>query len=95
MDWTQIPHNENVVEVAAVVGEAEFVLEFSESARGWFHLTVFEDLRGADPGARYFARATEKEDTAVQALAASSTPEEAATLCIREAGTSLRRARGR
>lgn len=95
MDWTQIPESENVVELAAVVGEAEFVLDFTESVRGWFRMSVFEDLKSTDPGARFFARAVEKEDGSIQALANSATPEEAAMLCIREAGTSLRRARGR
>ncbi|MDG2303608.1 MAG: hypothetical protein P8R42_02960 [Candidatus Binatia bacterium] len=95
MDWTQIPESENVVELAAVVGEAEFVLEFTEAVRGWFRLSVFCDHRSADPAARYFARAVEKDDPGIQALANASTAEDAATLCIREAGTSLRRARGR
>ena len=95
MDWTRIPESENVVEVAALVGEAEVVLEFSETVRGWFRLSVFEDLRTTDPAARYFARAVDKEDPAVQAVVSASTPEECATLCVREAGVSLRRARGR
>ena len=95
MDWTQIPESQNLVELAAVVGEAEFVLDFTETVRGWFRLSVFEDHRATDPAARYFARAIEKDDPAIQALANASTPEDAATLCIREAGTSLRRARGR
>lgn len=95
MDWTQIPGSENVVELAAVVGEAEVVLEFTEDVRGWFRITVFEDLKSSDPDGRYFARGVEKEDGTIQALANGATPEAAATLCVREAGTSLRRARGR
>ncbi len=95
MDWTQFPASENAVEVAAVVGEAEIVLEFTEEVRGWFLVRVYEDLRSSSPDARYFAKAVEKEDSAIQALANGSTPEEAATLCVREAGTSLRRAPGR
>jgi len=95
MDWQQIPLADAVVEAARVVGEAEFVIEFGEKARGWFRLTVFEDLRASDPAARYYARAVEKEDSQVQAFLAAATPEEAATLCLREAGVSLRRARGR
>lgn len=95
MDWRQIPESENLVELAAIVGEAEFVLEFGESVRGWFRLTVFEDLKSTESGERYFARATEQNDESIQALANGATPEEAATLCVREAGTSLRRARGR
>ncbi len=95
MDWTQIPESENLVELAAVVGEAEFVLEFTETVRGWFRLTVFEDLRSTTDDARYFARAVDKEDPSVQALANAATAENAAMQCIREAGTSLRRARGR
>lgn len=95
MDWAQIPDSENVVELAAVIGEAEVVLEFSESARGWFRVTVFEDLKSTRPETRYFARAVEKEDQTIQALATGPTPEDAAWLGVREAGVSLRRARGR
>lgn len=95
MDWSRIPGNENVVEVGAIVGEAEIVLEFGEAARGWFRVTVFEDLRSADPDRRFFARAVDKDDSAVQAGANGPTAEDAAVLCVREAGVSLRRARGR
>lgn len=95
MDWQQIPLADAVVEAAAVVGEAEIVLQFTERSRGWFRLTVFEDLRATDPGARFFARAVEKEDPLVQASVTAGTPEDAVTLCLREAGVSLRRARGR
>lgn len=95
MDWSQIPESENLVEMAAVVGEAEFVLDFGEPVRGWFRMTVFEDLRSSEPTARYFARASEQEDESIRALANGATPEEAAMLCVREAGTSLRRAHGR
>ena len=95
MDWSQIPESENLVEMAVVVGEAEFVLEFTEAARGWFRMSVFEDLRATKVEARYFARAVEHDDDGIRALANGPNPEAAATLCIREAGTSLRRARGR
>ena len=95
MDWQQIPLAEAVVEAAAVVGEAEIVLQFTETARGWFRVTVFEDLRATDLALRYYARAVEKEDPLVQAFVTAGTPEDAATLCLREAGVSLRRARGR
>jgi hypothetical protein len=84
-----------MLEAAAVVGEAEFVLLFTETARGWFRVTVFEDLRATDPAVRFFARAVEKEDPLVQAFVTAGTPEDAVTLCLREAGVSLRRARGR
>ncbi len=95
MDWTQIPESENLTELATLVGQAEFVLDFTEAVRGCFLLSVFEDALSTDSSTRYFARAIDKDDDAVQALANGATPEEAATLCIREAGTSLRRARGR
>ena len=95
MDWSQIPESENLVEMAVVVGEAEFVLEFTEAARGWFRMSVFEDRRAIDRDARYFARAIEHEDETIRALANGASPEDAATLYIREAGVSLRRARGR
>jgi hypothetical protein len=95
MDWTQIPESEYVVELAGVVGEAEVVLEFGADARGWFRVCVFEDLQSTNPDRRFFARALEKDDPSVQALAHGSTPEEAAASCVREAGVSLRRARGR
>jgi hypothetical protein len=95
MDWRQIPLADAVVEAASIVGEAEVVLEFAPSARGWFRITVFEDLRASAPEARFFARAIEKDDALVQAQVTAGSPEEAATLCLREAGVSLRRARGR
>jgi hypothetical protein len=94
MDWRRVPLTSHMVEAACVVGEAEVVIEFSETARGWFRVTVFEDLR-LESGDRFFARATEKEDAAIQALASGPTPEDAAAACLREAGISLRRARGR
>jgi len=95
MDWRRIPLTEHMTEAARVVSEAEVVIDFGESARGWFRVGVFEDLRAADDAERYFARAVEKADPAVQALATGPTPEDAATACLREAGVSLRRARGR
>ena len=95
MDWRQVPLADAVAEAAAVVGEAEVVLQFTEAARGWFRITVFEDLRSSFTEARFFARAVERDDPLVQAMAAGDTPEEAAALCLREAGVSLRRARGR
>ena len=95
MEWSRIPRSENLVELAALVSEAEIVLEFSQTVRGWFRVSIFEDLQSTDPDGRFFARAAEKDDPAVQAVATASTPEEAATQCIREAGVSLRRARGR
>jgi hypothetical protein len=94
MDWRQVALTSHMVEAARVVGEAEVVIEFSETARGWFRVTVFEDLR-LDTGERFFARATDKEDAAIQALGSGATAEDAATDCLREAGISLRRARSR
>jgi hypothetical protein len=93
MDWRRIPLADQVTEAARVVGDAEMVLDFGGAARGWFRITVFEDLRGEGDSA-YFARAVERDDPQVQALATAATPEEAASLCLREAGVSLRRARG-
>jgi hypothetical protein len=98
MNWAEVPMTEHVNEAAAVVGEAELVIEFSEDARGWFRVAVFEDLRAESPDARYFARATEKTDGSapgLEAIATGPTPEAAATFCIRETGITLRRARGR
>jgi len=95
MDWTRVPLTEHMTEAARVVSEAEVVIDFGAAARGWFRVTVFEDLRATDAAGRYFARAVEKDDAAVQALATGATPEDAATACLREAGVSLRRARGR
>jgi hypothetical protein len=95
MDWHRVPLGEHVTEAARVVSEAELVIEFGPAARGWFRITVFEDLRAGDGADRYFARAVEKEDPSVQALAVATTPEDAATGALREAGVSLRRARGR
>ena len=95
MDWRRVPLTEHMTEVARVVSQAEVVIEFSATARGWFQVTVFEDLRATDDAGRYFARAVEKDDAAVQALGAGPTPEDAATICLREAGVSLRRARGK
>jgi hypothetical protein len=97
MNWAEVPMTEHVSEAAAVVGEAEVVIEFSESARGWFRIAVFEDLRAQSDDARFFARATEKSDGsgALEAIATGPTPEAAATFCIRETGITLRRARGR
>jgi hypothetical protein len=95
MDWRRVPLTEHVTEAARIVSEAEVVIEFTPAARGWFRITVFEDLRATDDAARYFARAVEKDDPAVQALGAGASPEDAAALALREAGVSLRRARGR
>ena len=94
MDWKQIPLTEHMPEAAAVVSEAEIVIEFSPAARGWFRLTVFDDLRATDDDRRYFARATELEEEELQAIGSGATPEAAATACLREAGVTLRRARG-
>jgi hypothetical protein len=95
MDWSRVPLTEHMTEAARVVSEAEVVVEFSEAARGWFRITVFEDLRATDDADRFFARAAEKDDASIQSLGAGATPEEAATICLREAGVSLRRARGK
>jgi hypothetical protein len=95
MDWRRVPLTEHMTEAARVVSEAEVVIEFTPTARGWFRVTVFEDLRAADDAGRYFARAVDKDDAAIQALGAAATPEEAATVALREAGVSLRRARGK
>jgi hypothetical protein len=95
MDWRRVPFTEHMTEVARVVAQAEVVIEFSATARGWFAVTVFEDLRATDDAERYFARAVEKDDASVQSLGAGATPEDAATVCLREAGVSLRRARGK
>jgi len=95
MDWRKVPLTEHMTEVARVVSEAEVVIDFGEAARGWFRVTVFEDLRAADDAERYFARAVERDDAGVQALATAGSPEDAAAVCLREAGVSLRRARGR
>lgn len=95
MDWRRVPLTEHMTEAARVVSAAEVVIEFPPAVRGWFRVTVFEDLRAAGEAERYFARAVEKDDAAVQALAAAATPEDAATLVLREAGVSLRRARGK
>lgn len=95
MEWRDVPFTEHMVEAAAVVGEAEVVIQFTEAARGWFRVTVFQDLKAAGPDERYFARAVEKDDPQIQALETGSTPEEAATLSLKEAGVSLRRARSR
>ncbi|HEY8517404.1 MAG TPA: hypothetical protein VIS07_17980 [Candidatus Binatia bacterium] len=95
MDWRRVPLGEHVVEAASVVSEAEVVLEFTPDARGWFRVTVFEDLRAADDDERYFARAEEKSEPTLQGLGTAATPEDAAAIALREAGVSLRRARGR
>ena len=95
MDWRRVPLTEHMTEAARVVSEAEVVIEFAPAARGWFRVSVFEDLRATDDDARYFARAVEKDDPAIQALGAAATPEDAATIALREAGVSLRRARGK
>lgn len=95
MDWRKVPLTEHVTEAARVVSEAELVIDFGPRARGWFRMAVFEDLRAAAEEERYFARAVDKDDPTVQALATAATPEDAATACLREAGVSLRRARGR
>jgi len=95
MDWRRVPLTEHMTEAARVVSAAEVVIEFTPAARGWFRVTVFEDLRAADDAERFFARAVEKDDPAIQALGTGSSPEEAATIALREAGVSLRRARGK
>ena len=95
MDWRRVPLTAHMTEAARVVSAAEVVIEFTPAARGWFRVTVFEDLRAADDAERYFARAVDKDDPAIQALGAAATPEEAATASLREAGVSLRRARGK
>ena len=95
MNWREVPLTEHMTEAARIVGEAEMVIEFTATARGWFRVTVFEDLKGAGEDARFFARATEKEDPQIQAIATAASPEEAASLCLKEAGISLRRARSK
>jgi hypothetical protein len=95
MDWRRVPLTEHMTEAAYVVSAAEVVIEFSPEARGWFEVRVFEDLRATDAAERFFARAEEKDDRTVQGLGSGATPEEAATIALREAGVSLRRARGR
>lgn len=97
MDWSKLPLVASVTEAAVVRGRAEFVLEFSPEVRGWFELTIFEDLLAPSESGtdRYFARATEKGDPSIQATVSGATPEEVAAGCLREAGVSLRRARGR
>ena len=59
MNWSEVPMTEHVTEAARVVGEAELVIEFTENARGWFRITVFEDLRAEGADDRFFARAVE------------------------------------
>jgi hypothetical protein len=93
MDWRRVPLTEHMIEAARVVSEAEVVIDFGGAARGWFRITVLEDLR-AEGDERYFARAVERDDAQIQALATATTEEDAATACLREAGVSLRRARG-
>lgn len=95
MDWRKVSLTSQMTEAACVLSEAEVVIEFAPAARGWFRVTVFEDLRATDDAERYFARAMDKDDAAIQALATGATPEDAATACLREAGVSLRRARGK
>ena len=95
MNWAEVPLGEHVTEAAVVRAEAEVVVEFGEEARGWFRMTVFEDLKAEAGADRYFARAVEKGDGGIEATASGATPEAAATLCLRETGISLRRARGR
>ena len=95
MDWHGVLLTEHMVEAARVVGEAEVVIAFTETARGWFRVTVLEDLRATGEVERYFARAQDRDDPLLIATAGGSTPEQAATLCLREAGVSLRRARGK
>ena len=95
MNWSEVPMTEHVTEAAEVVGEAELVIEFTENARGWFRITVFEDLRAEGADNRFFARAVEKAESGLEALATGPSPEAAAALCIRETGITLRRARGR
>jgi hypothetical protein len=94
MDWRRVPLTDHMTEAARVVGEAEVVIDFGGAARGWFRVSVFEDLRAAPGEDAYFARAVERDDPQLQALASGATAEDAATLCLREAGVSLRRARG-
>ncbi|MBU6282394.1 hypothetical protein KGQ64_09155 [bacterium] len=91
MDWSRIPLVDQVTEAARVVGEAEFVLDFEGRAGGWVRITVFEDLKAGDAD-RFFARAGFRDRPELQAVATASTPEDAAALCLREAGITLRRA---
>lgn len=93
MDWRRVTLTSQMTEAARIVSEAEVVIDFGETARGWFRVSVLEDLRAEDNAERYFARAVERDDPAVQALATGATPEDAASACLREAGVSLRRAR--
>lgn len=94
MDWRRVELPGPVVEAARIVAEAEVVLDFGGDVRAWFRVSVFEDLRPAGDGG-FFARAVEREDPSLVAVATAATPEEATTLCLAEAGISLRRARGR
>ena len=90
MDWSRIELPDAIAEAGRIVSEAEIVMDFGEEARGWMRVTVFEDLRAGG----YFARAQDLEDPRVKATVTAETPEEAFQLCLREAGVSLRRARG-
>jgi hypothetical protein len=91
MDWQKIDLPEAVVEAARIVEEAEIVLDFGDDVRGWMRLSVFEDLRAGG----YFARAQDLEDPRVKAIVTAETPEAAFQACLREAGVSLRRGRGK
>ena len=68
MNWREVPLTEHMTEAARVVGEDEVVIEFTSTARGWFRVTVFEDLKGPAQEARFFARATERDDPQIQAI---------------------------
>lgn len=94
MDWSRVKLVGQVVEAARVVDEGEVVIDFGDDVRAWFRVTVFEDLR-PEGEERFFARAVGREDAALTALATATSPEDAATLCIAEAGVTLRRSRGR
>lgn len=91
MDWQKIEFPTAVTEIGRIVTEAEIVLDFGAEARGWMRVTVFEDLREGG----FFARAQDLEDPRVKATVTDESAEAALQACIREAGISLRRERGK
>ncbi|MFP6663174.1 MAG: hypothetical protein VCC00_03110 [Deltaproteobacteria bacterium] len=91
MDWQKIDLPDAVAEAGRIIEEAEIVLDFGADIRGWMRFSVFQDLRAGG----YFARAQDLEDPRVKAIATADTPEAAFSACLREAGVSLRRARGK
>lgn len=95
MDWSRLPAPENVTELASVVGEAEFVLDFGGEVQAVFRLRVCEDLLAEEAAERFFARAEAVDEAGLCGRGIADTPEAAAALCLRDAGVSLRRARGR